>query len=139
MSTHNKQMSKFMIEDSDTIDHVNPFVQHDFSLPGSVRNPGEFARHDREKDIDVLDEYVSPACEQATTAGWRGADMCQAIKPNCPISRPLYPGRNIDKGYDENPISVERKGVILNDSSGEFTMVARIFILLIILLLFLAV
>ena len=130
-------MSKFMIEDEDAMDRVNPFVQHDFSLPGTVRSPSEFARHDREKDIDVLDEYVSPACEQATTAGWRGADMCQAIKPNCPISRPLYPGRNIDKGYDENPNPVERKDVILNDSSGEFTMVARIFILLIILLLFL--
>ena len=30
-------MSKIMLNDEDAINDVNPFVKHDFSLPGSVR------------------------------------------------------------------------------------------------------
>ncbi len=32
-----------MLDDEDAINDVNPFVTHDFSLPGSVRQTGDFA------------------------------------------------------------------------------------------------
>ena len=35
-------MSKFMLSDEDAINDVNPFVTHDFSLPGGVRQMGDF-------------------------------------------------------------------------------------------------
>ena len=35
-------MSKIMLNDEDAINDVNPFVKHDFSLPGSVRQTGGF-------------------------------------------------------------------------------------------------
>jgi hypothetical protein len=31
-----------MLDDEYAIDDVNPFVQHDFSLPGGVRQTGDF-------------------------------------------------------------------------------------------------
>ena len=35
-------MSEFMLNDQAAIDDINPFVQHDFSLPGGVRQTGNF-------------------------------------------------------------------------------------------------
>jgi len=35
-------MSEFMLNDEDAINDVNPFVQRDFSLPGGVRQTGNF-------------------------------------------------------------------------------------------------
>jgi hypothetical protein len=35
-------MSKYMLNDEDAINDVNPFVSHDFSLPGGVRQTGNF-------------------------------------------------------------------------------------------------
>ena len=35
-------MSEFMLNDEAAIDDINPFVQHDFSLPGGVRQTGNF-------------------------------------------------------------------------------------------------
>jgi hypothetical protein len=36
-------MSEYMLNDDDAINDVNPFVTHDFSLPGGVRETGDFA------------------------------------------------------------------------------------------------
>ena len=36
-------MSNFMLSDEDSINDVNPFVTRDFSLPGGVRQTGDFA------------------------------------------------------------------------------------------------
>jgi hypothetical protein len=35
-------MSSYMLNDEDAINDVNPFVTHDFSLPGGVRQMNEF-------------------------------------------------------------------------------------------------
>jgi len=35
-------MSSYMLNDEDAINDVNPFVTHDFSLPGGVRQMSEF-------------------------------------------------------------------------------------------------
>jgi len=36
-------MSKHMLNDEDAINDVNPFVTYDFSLPGGVRQTGNFS------------------------------------------------------------------------------------------------
>ena len=43
-------MSEFMLNDEDAINDVNPFVQRDFSLPGGVRQTGNFEDFQEEAD-----------------------------------------------------------------------------------------
>ena len=93
-------MSKDMLSDNNTINDFNPYVMGDFSLPGASRKPQDFDRHPlpvQEKKFPV--EHRSPMCEYGITAGDQTIDMCRPSKPNCSLSRPLLPGRNIDRGF----------------------------------------
>src|SRR6056300_1637940 len=62
-------MSELMLDDKNTMDDMNPFV--DF-MPGSSRQPHAFGK------------YTEPVDEP---------------EEECSLSRPLLPGRNIDKGF----------------------------------------
>jgi|TARA_B110000285_G_C15129931_1_gene622875 hypothetical protein len=132
-------MSKFMLDDKATMDHVNPFVQNNFSLPGTVRNPGDFAKHKPIEKVTMANDFKSPMCDYGVTVGWGAPNMCADVQgERCHLSRPLLPGRNIDRGYDEETeTSTNGKKLVLRDSSGELTLTAYVFIALIILLLFL--
>lgn len=132
-------MSKFMLDDQATMDDVNPFVKGDISLPGTVRHPGEYAKHKPIEDVKMMADYRSPMCDYGTTVGWGAPNMCKDVQGGrCHISRPLLPGRNIDRGYDE-PIDGEGGNtVVLRDASGELTPMAYTFVLLIMILLFLS-
>lgn len=132
-------MSKFMLDDKATMDHVNPFVQNKISLPGATRHPGEFAKHKPIENVKkMVNDFKSPICEYGVTVGWGAPNMCTDVQgERCHLSRPILPGRNIDRGYDEDT-STNVKKLILRDSSGELTLTAYMFISLIILLLFLA-
>lgn len=93
-------MSRYMLCDDATINDINPFVVHDFSLPGGVRQTPEFADH----TVDVVDtkkEYDdSPICKMAATMGDRTVDFCTGGRqPACPLGRALHPRRNIDYGF----------------------------------------
>lgn len=93
-------MSRHMLSDTNTINDFNPYVMADFSLPGASRKPQEFDTFPlpvHEKKFP--DDEKSPMCEYGITAGDRTTDMCRPTKPNCPLSRPLLPGRNIDRGF----------------------------------------
>jgi hypothetical protein len=138
--THNIQMSKFMLDDKATMDHVNPFVQGKISLPGTVRNPGEFAKHKPIEDVKMMNDPRSPMCDYGVTVGWGAPNMCTDVQgERCHLSRPLLPGRNIDRGYDENEnVNAEGGQITLRDSSGELTVTAHVFLALITLLLFLS-
>ena len=94
-------MSKYMLCDQDAINDVNPFVSRDFSLPGGVRQLGEFADRSLVKENSGMEvqEDKSLYCDYARTGGWRTKDMCEPSKPNCFDTRPLYPQRNIDYGF----------------------------------------
>ena len=83
-------MSKFMLDDDAAIDGVNPYTTFDFSLPGTSRNP-------ESKDSVVTDSkgvyFREPLTEEIDIR------VCGCGDPNCSLSRPLIPGRNIDKGF----------------------------------------
>lgn len=83
-------MSKFMLSDENTMNEINPFVVADFSLPGGWSEPQPYID-------DTVDSKVHIASE-GIVAGYRTIDSVAAIKPNCPMSRPLEPIR--DNDYD---------------------------------------
>lgn len=93
-------MSKDMLSDSNTINDFNPYVMGDFSLPGASRQPQAFDRHPLPRqESDQFVDKESPICDYGITAGSKTIDMCRPPKPNCSLSRPLVPGRNIDRGF----------------------------------------
>ena len=106
-------MSKYMLDDQRTIDDVNPFVQDDFSLPGTWSDPYEFAPYKPEEESVVIDkETKDPLCDIMGTLGDRTIETCNPRKPNCPMSRPLVPERLIDPGmwtYQKKEVPVEEK------------------------------
>ena len=83
-------MSRYMINDENTMNDINPFVVADFSLPGGWSEPQPYID-------DTIDNKVYIASE-GIVAGDRTIDSVAAIEPNCPMSRPLEPIR--DNDYD---------------------------------------
>ena len=77
-----------MINDENTMNDINPFVVADFSLPGGWSEPQPYID-------DTVDTKVYIASE-GIVAGDRTIDSVMAIKPNCPMSRPLEPIRSYD-------------------------------------------
>lgn len=57
-------MSNFMLDDKNLNDVVNPFVTHDFSLPGSVRQTGVFSNFSTKKaENEVFTTEKSVFCD----------------------------------------------------------------------------
>jgi len=87
-------MSKFMLNDEDAINDVNPFVKHDFSLPGSIGQTGDFDNFSKTptgEGIVGADESVY--CSYA---------LCEtADKPTTTFTA-IHPKRNIDTGFTCN-------------------------------------
>lgn len=94
-------MSRDMLSDSNTINDFNPYVMGEMSLPGASRKPQEFDRHPlpHQETKDPFASEQSVMCDHGITAGSKTIDMCRPTKPNCSLSRPLLPGRNIDRGF----------------------------------------
>ena len=84
-------MSKFMLEDEDAINDVNPFVSRDFSLPGSVGQTGDFADFSRTQE--------EPGIQGPTKSVFCDYALCKKSYEECSLSRPLHPRRNIDVGF----------------------------------------
>ena len=126
-------MSKDMLDDTNTINDFNPYVMGDFSLPGASRQPHAFDSYPK-APVDMnptfpVDEE-SPLCSYGITAGDNTIDMCRPVAPNCPLSRTLLPGRNIDRGFTVEKKQVEkRKGLL------DVNMIVIIVLMILILLL----
>ena len=124
-----------MLSDSNTINDFNPYVMGDFSLPGASRKPQEFDRFPlpvQEKTFP-LDEK-SPLCEYGITAGDKTVDMCRPTKPNCSLSRPLIPGRNIDRGFTTMFKNVEKVAEKVAEKTCGLTIPMMLIIFLILLI-----
>ena len=91
-------MSRYMLDDQKTIDDVNPFVQEDFSLPGTWSDPYEFAPYTQAEEDTPDKEEKSPICATMGAIGDGTIETCNPRDPNCPMSRPLVPERLIDPG-----------------------------------------
>ena len=82
-------MSKFMLNDDDAINDVNPFVTHDFSLPGGVRQTGNFEDFVEVKPNVLPIEVKSVFCNTG---------LCTDETEPCLIEKKVHPRRNIDYG-----------------------------------------
>ena len=51
------------LTDEESIDRVNPYVQHDFFMPGTSRQLIDFAEHKPPAEEAAQEEYRSPACD----------------------------------------------------------------------------
>ena len=84
-------MSEFMLSDQDTIDDVNPFVSRDFSLPGGVRQTGDFEDFEEVRPVKKVEASGSVFCEYGLCSTEKECDS-RATFDN------IHPRRNIDCG-----------------------------------------
>ncbi len=85
-------MSELMLDDKNTMDDMNPFV--DF-MPGSSRQPHAFGEYTEPVNEPEEESYKSPACDVVSKNVGRPGYSSE----KCNLSRSLLPGRNIDKGF----------------------------------------
>ena len=132
-------MSKYMLSDSNNVNNFNPFAQREMSLPGASRKPQEYDRHPLPSQMfnDPFETESSVMCDYAITAGSKTIDMCRPPKPNCPLSRPLIPGRNIDRGFTERNVkrNVKRNVDVFVEKACGIPKIAFLIIFLILLIL----
>jgi len=127
-------MSKYMLSDDATINDINPFVVHDFSLPGGVRQTPEFADYTKEVNTKSDIEYpkLSPICDIARTAGDKTIDFCTGGRePACPLGRAVHPKRNIDYGWtrqEQKKRDKVQEVVKMNDTKTPYGMIIFIII-----------
>ena len=84
-------MSELMLDDKNTMDDMNPFVNF---MPGSSRQPHTFGEYTEPVD-EPEEPYKSPACDTVS----KNVGRPGYSEEKCDLSRPLLPGRNIDKGF----------------------------------------
>ena len=120
-------MSKYMLDDEDAINDVNPFVVHDFSLPGGVRQTGDF-----EDFREIRDEPGIPERERSVYCDY---GLCAESTSECSLSRPLHPRRNIDVGYTKNDRTFVQRAVIGVANNPKFSFVGALICLLAIALI----
>ena len=120
-----------MLNDEDAINDVNPFVSHDFSLPGGVRQTGEFDDFtEMRSEPGITDEARSVYCDYG---------LCAESTSACSLSRPIHPRRNIDTGFTKNDRTIIDRVVVGVAKNPRFSIIgASIILLSIILILYYA-
>ena len=111
-------MSQLMLDDKNTMNDMNPFVNF---MPGSSRQPHEFSKYTEPVDEPEEEPYKSPACDVVSKNFGRPGYSSE----KCDLSRPLLPGRNIDKGFTnfESHINMEKvKKAVKAGTSNNFIM-----------------
>ena len=98
-------MSELMLDDKNTMDDMNPFVNF---MPGSSRQPHTFGEYTEPVD-EPEEPYKSPACDTIS----KNVGRPGYSEEKCDLSRPLLPGRNIDKGFTnfDSLIDIDMKKV----------------------------
>jgi hypothetical protein len=118
-------MSKYMLNDEDAINDVNPFVTRDFSLPGGVRQTGDFE--------DFTEIQSEPGIEEPTRSVYCDYGLCAESTSECSLSRPVHPRRNIDKGFTNNNRTFVQRAVIGVSENPRFSIIGALIIILTIL------
>ena len=92
-------MSVHMLNDEDAINDVNPFVTHDFSLPGGVRQTGGFE--------DFQEVSPSRGIPAARKSVFCETGLCAQEEKPCLIEKKVHPRRNIDYGFTrQRPLAI---------------------------------
>lgn len=99
-------MSQLMLDDKNIMNDMNPFVNF---MPGSSRQPHAFGDYKPPVDEPEEEPYKSPACNVVSKNVGRPGYRSK----KCDLSRPLLPGRNIDKGFTnfDSLIDIDMKKV----------------------------
>jgi len=111
-------MSQLMLDDKNTMDDMNPFINF---MPGSSRQPHAFGEYKPPVDEPEEEPYKSPACDVVSKNVGRPGYRSK----KCDLSRPLLPGRNIDKGFInfDSRIDIEKvKKAIKAGTNNNFIM-----------------
>lgn len=105
-----------MLTDEEAIDNINPFVSHDFSLPGSVRQSGRFDDFTELKEgTGIQEPERSVYCEYG---------LCTESTSDCSLSRDVHPRRNIDTGFTkQKKRSVIEKVTVGVSNHPEFSII----------------
>jgi len=107
-----------MLDDKNTMDNMNPFVNF---MPGSSRQPHAFGDYKPPVDEPEEEPYKSPACNVVSKNVGRPGYRSK----KCDLSRPLLPGRNIDKGFTnfESRFDIEKvKKAVKAGTNNNFIM-----------------
>ena len=115
-------MSKYMLNDEDAINDVNPFVSHDFSLPGGVRQTGNFE--------DFTEMRREPGIPEKQRSVYCDYGLCAESTSECSLSRPLHPRRNIDVGYTKNDRKFVERVVVGVANNPKFSIIGALICLL---------
>jgi hypothetical protein len=111
-----------MLTDEEAIDNVNPFVTHDFSLPGSVRQSGGYDDFTEFRaESDMFGPKKSVYCDYG---------LCVDSTSECSLSRDVHPRRNIDTGFTEKKKSVIEKVTVGVSNHPEFSIIGGSIIIL---------
>ena len=126
-------MSELMHNDKLAMDDVNPFVD---LMPGSSRQPHDFGEYVTPEDEKEEESYKSPACDVVS----KNVGRPGYSEEKCALSRPLIPGRNIDKGFTERgffhrPENVEKIAKAVNAGATNNFIMNLVSILFLILLI----
>lgn len=120
-------MSEFMLNDEAAIDDINPFVQHEFSLPGGVRQTGNFEDF---QEVPKNGGIPSTGKSVFCTVG-----LCKPEKQPCRINRNVQPRRNIDYGLmcgkEKKPVVV---GVSNKNTMTQIIVVSTLIALILLIL-----
>ena len=111
-------MSQLMLDDKNTMNDMNPFVNF---MPGSSRQPHTFGDYKPPVDEPEEEPYKSPACDVVSKNVGRPGYRSK----KCDLSRPLLPGRNIDKGFTnfESHFDIEKvKKAVKAGTNNNFIM-----------------
>jgi hypothetical protein len=120
-------MSKFMLSDEDAINDVNPFVTHDFSLPGGVRQMGDFS--------DFVEVRKGPGLPADKKSVFCNTGLCADEKKPCRINKVVRPKRNIDYGFTRpEPKKVVTVGV--SNKSIPYLWIALVILIIVLALLY---
>lgn len=144
-------MSDFMLDDKHSIDKLNPFVVHEFSLPGGIRETDrteirEYFNKDAitrkrpsDKEQALLDKIGVHEIHKTKKSPYCDTNLCEKQRKQNVMNTVIHPRRNIDYGVSckkrPNVVSVgvsDIKKVVVSDS------VRVSLVLLVILMLFVA-
>ena len=114
-----------MLSDEDSINDINPFVTREFSLPGGVRQTGNFGDFEEiKKSVDVPFKEGSVFCNEG---------LCSTQMKPCKMDKVIHPRRNIDCGFTDE----EKREIIIgvsNKSIPYFQIFLFIFIISLVIL-----
>ena len=101
------------MEDYVQINDINPYTPENI-MPGTWSGSFPYEKRDSDSDSDSSSESDfetenSPLCGYANTMGDGTIQACNPTPPNCPLGRPLVPGRNIEDGLWSLPCSMSNQ------------------------------